>query len=427
MRLRGHLASLLGLLLLYPLSTADAGGKRDDDARPADGDAEEAPRPKKKKPRPATDDAPASVTADAAPIDEPPPRVTYTGVVLGATPLDKGNRDLFGAGGGLGAGLEIYLSPALGIHASGTLVMLTKGPGMSSTTWVGGGIGPRLHVGTSVFDDATHNDAWIEAHANYGSSGGISRPGFDLAAAVEWEVSAGLRLGPVLRYQFGSDPRDRNAQLFTIGLALDYGGRSRLPVHHEARIADDDGDGIADADDQCPEEKPGKHPDPARRGCPRLRDADGDGVGDFDDVCPEEMAGETPDPERPGCPAPSDQGQIAEVKGNKIEIFQQVHFETNSATIEDRSDRVLEVVGKIIRKLKDKRVRIEGHTDETGGDAYNLDLSRRRARAVAQWLVEHAEVDPAMLETEGYGKARPLTTGANTELNRRVEFVILGK
>jgi outer membrane protein OmpA-like peptidoglycan-associated protein len=461
MRSRDCLAFSLGLLLLLPLSSAHASGKRDDgaatagdddQAKPADADADELPRPKKKKthkpadttdeatpaddadamPRKANkhkpvtdDDTPTSLTADAAPTNELPPRVTYTAVLLGATALDKGNRDLFSLGGGFGAGLEIYVSPLLGIHANGTFVMLTQGPGMSSTTWIGGGVGPRLHFGTSLFGDATYNDAWIEAHANYGASGGIRRPGFDLAAAVEWEISAGLRLGPMLRYQFGSDPRDSNAQLATIGVALDYGGRTRLPIHYE--FTDTDDDGIADSDDKCPEEKAGKHPDPARRGCPRPPDGDGDDIPDADDVCPEEMAGETPDPERPGCPAPPGQSKLAEVKGNKIEIFQQVYFETNSATIEDRSHHVLAVVGKIISHLKGKRVRIEGHTDETGSDAYNLDLSKRRARAVAQWLVEYAEVDPAALETEGYGKSRPLTKGANTELNRRVEFVILDK
>jgi len=462
MRLRDCLAFSLGLLLLQPLSSAHAGGKRDDgaatagdddddEAKPADADADEAPRPKRKKkhkpadttdeaapaddtdamPRkkknhtPADDDTPPGLTADAAPSDELPPRVTYTAVLLGATALDKGNRDLFSLGGGLGAGLEIYLSPLLGIHATGTFVMLTQGPGMSSTSWIGGGVGPRLHFGTSLFGDETHNDAWIEAHANYGASGSIRRPGFDLAAAVEWEVSEGLRLGPVLRYQFGSDPRDSNAQLATIGVALDYGGRTRLAIHYV--FTDTDGDGIADGDDKCPEEKAGKHPDPERRGCPSPPDGDGDGVADADDACPEEMAGETPDPERPGCPAPPGQRKIAEVKGNKIEIFQQVHFETNSATIEDRSHHVLEVVGKIIRNLKGKHVRIEGHTDETGSDAYNLDLSKRRARAVAQWLVEYTEVDPAVLETEGYGKSRPLTKSASNEINRRVEFVILDK
>lgn len=461
MRSRDCLAFSLGLLLLHPLSSAHAGGKRDDgaatagdddQAKPADADgdadADEAPRPKKKKQKPAdttdeaapaddadakpgktkqqkpvTDDTPASLTADAVPADELPPRVTYTAVLLGATALDKGNRDLFSVGGGLGAGLEVYLTPLVGIHANATFVMLTRGPGMSSTTWIGGGVGPRFHLGTSLFGDETHNDAWIEAHVNYGASGGIRRPGFDLAAAVEWEVSKGLRLGPVLRYQFGSDPRDSNAQLATIGVALDYGGRTRLPIHYV--IADTDGDGVADGDDRCPKEQAGKHPDPARPGCPLPPDGDGDGVADADDKCPEEMAGEHPDPARPGCPAPPVQNKIAEVKGNKIEIFQQVYFETNSATIEDRSDDVLNVVGNLIRNLKGKRVRIEGHTDETGSDAYNLDLSKRRARAVAQWLVQYAEIDPALLETEGYGKSRPLTKGGDTELNRRVEFVIL--
>ncbi|MCX5744076.1 MAG: OmpA family protein [Proteobacteria bacterium] len=476
MRSRGLLLCTLGLVLgpLLPLSSAHADDTDDEQAKPAEGADDEAPSPpkkkkKSKKPDPATeepatpteegttDEAPAPppkkrrkkappVTAPAdapsesetpaalsssttASTDDEPPRLTLTAAVLGATPLDKSNRDLFGAGGGASLGVEAYLTPMFGIHVNGLFVALTKDGGMSTTTWLGGGIGPRVHLGEVLFGEATHHDAWVDAHVNYGSSGGIRRPGFDLAAAVEWEVAPALRLGPVVRYQFGSDPLDKNAQLFTIGLAVDYGGRTRVAIQHPAVvIADEDGDGVVDASDECPEEAAGKAPDPKRAGCPLPKDGDGDGVVDFDDACPEEAAGATPDPERAGCPAPvveSAEDKIAKVTGNKIEIFQQVYFTTNSATIEDRSDAVLDVVGKIIRNLKGKHVRIEGHTDESGTDAYNLDLSRRRARAVAQWLVKYASIDPSIMVTEGYGKSRPLTSGANSETNRRVEFVIL--
>lgn len=71
---------------------------------------------------------------------------------------------------------------------------------------------------------------------------------------------------------------------------------------------------------------------------------------------------------------------------------------------------------------------IEGHTDSFGGDAYNLELSRRRAQAVKDWLVERLRIETDNIEVVGVGKARPIvpTTGDADEqaLNRRVEIVV---
>jgi outer membrane protein OmpA-like peptidoglycan-associated protein len=69
---------------------------------------------------------------------------------------------------------------------------------------------------------------------------------------------------------------------------------------------------------------------------------------------------------------------------------------------------------------------IEGHTDSVGTDAYNQDLSERRAMAVKTALIR-ANVDPARINTYGYGETRPIA-GNNTDAgrlkNRRVEIVI---
>jgi outer membrane protein OmpA-like peptidoglycan-associated protein len=71
----------------------------------------------------------------------------------------------------------------------------------------------------------------------------------------------------------------------------------------------------------------------------------------------------------------------------------------------------------------DGRVVIEGHTDATASDAYNLDLSTRRARSVVAWLVKGG-IPAARLEARGYGRSRPLADNATAQgraLNRRVE------
>jgi len=76
------------------------------------------------------------------------------------------------------------------------------------------------------------------------------------------------------------------------------------PARLGCPLLDTDGDGVYDGDDQCVTEPQGATPDPARRGCP-LRDRDGDGVMDADDICPDQAQGPTPDPTpaRRGCPA----------------------------------------------------------------------------------------------------------------------------
>lgn len=71
-------------------------------------------------------------------------------------------------------------------------------------------------------------------------------------------------------------------------------------------------------------------------------------------------------------------------------------------------------------RLADRRVRIEGHTDSVGSDLANLDLSRRRARAVGEALVA-AGIDGSRLDLEGFGARRPLPgLPAISGANRRV-------
>ena len=444
-------------------SSEDAAGSGD-----ADGDAAsapvEAPKPKKhhkkhKRKVVPEDEATATVTEPTPrplPVDDHgPARVTASGELLGAAPVDRANRYAYSRGGGGSLGLEVYLSPLLGVHAAATMIALGTDLAMKPTTWLAGQVGPRLHFAHLLFGEQTPHDAWIDAHVEYGASGGIRRPGFDLGAAIQWELASALRVGPVVRYQFGADPRSANAQLFTNGLAVGFGGHTRVAP---MVVSDRDDDGIADTEDPCPDEAPGSTPDPDRAGCP-LVDQDGDGIADDADRCPTEAAGAEPDPDadRAGCPAPpadtdgdgiaDDQDRcprvagvantarpakhgcpkLASVVANKIEILQQVFFETDSATIKPESAEVLEAVGAAIKTLDGAAIRIEGHTDDQGSDAHNLDLSKRRARAVAQWLIQNAGIDAAQLTTQGYGKSRPIVSGGDADegQNRRVEFVIL--
>jgi outer membrane protein OmpA-like peptidoglycan-associated protein len=124
---------------------------------------------------------------------------------------------------------------------------------------------------------------------------------------------------------------------------------------------------------------------------------------------------------------PEPKKKLVAVKENKIEILQQVHFGVGKAIIlADSYPLLAQVVDAIVRN-DIKRVRIEGHTDNSGNPQRNLQLSKDRAQAVAAHLIK-AGIDASRLEVDGYGDTRPIApnlTPRGRELNRRVEFVIL--
>lgn len=89
----------------------------------------------------------------------------------------------------------------------------------------------------------------------------------------------------------------------------------------------------------------------------------------------------------------------------------------------------LEKLGELIRRNPQARFRIEGHTDSFGGPDYNAQLSLARASSVKNFLVERMAIDPASIDTRGFGSTKPLAPVTGTveeqQLNRRVEIVIL--
>lgn len=103
-----------------------------------------------------------------------------------------------------------------------------------------------------------------------------------------------------------------------------------------------------------------------------------------------------------------------------------IYFDFNLATLKSQSERALEEIAAAIRQAPNRAVRIEGHTDNIGTDAYNQDLSSRRAAAVKDALVANFKVPSALLTTRGYGESKPIETNdtlAGRARNRRVELV----
>ena len=102
-------------------------------------------------------------------------------------------------------------------------------------------------------------------------------------------------------------------------------------------------------------------------------------------------------------------------------------FDLDQAELTPGGELQVARLADALRQMPDRNVLIEGHTDSTGTDAYNLDLSQRRASAVEGLLLVQG-VDPTRLVTRGYGEQYPVASNAGAagrQQNRRVEVVIL--
>jgi len=103
-----------------------------------------------------------------------------------------------------------------------------------------------------------------------------------------------------------------------------------------------------------------------------------------------------------------------------------VAFDTNSATVKSSFYPEIERVAGVLKQYPDTVIRIEGHTDNVGAEAYNMDLSLRRANAVKSLLMQRGVADHRM-EVVGFGPTVPVAsnnTEAGRKQNRRVEIKI---
>ena len=122
------------------------------------------------------------------------------------------------------------------------------------------------------------------------------------------------------------------------------------------------------------------------------------------------------------------------VCGTVVRLDANVLFDVDEATVRSEGEERVQQLAALLVALGSPSARVVGHTDGTGGEAYNLDLSERRAAAVRDLLVAGG-VATSALEVVGLGESRPLRpeTGpdgavdpAAQQLNRRVEVVLLG-
>jgi OOP family OmpA-OmpF porin len=201
---------------------------------------------------------------------------------------------------------------------------------------------------------------------------------------------------------------------------------------------DDDRDGVVNEADKCPGTPPGTRVDAS--GCEL--DSDGDGVGDSRDQCPNTPAGAKVDDK--GCELDGDADGVVDSqdkcpdtpRGDRVDAtgcsfkdeikLPGVVFETNSADLKPESIPVLEGAVATLKRYPDLRIQVAGHTDSRGSDAYNLDLSSRRAATVLKFLQDGGVANN--LVSRGYGERQPVasnTTEDGRQQNRRVVLRVL--
>jgi OmpA-OmpF porin, OOP family len=205
---------------------------------------------------------------------------------------------------------------------------------------------------------------------------------------------------------------ERELTHYSVGLGLNFllGGQSAPAPIKTVAPRDADGDGVVDAQDRCPGTPAGTRVD--ANGCEMITDTDGDGVVDASDQCPGTSAGAKVDEK--GCYI-----VLTEIK----EVQLRVNFENNSFVVTQDSYSEIESVAQFMREYPLTKVNLGGHTDDRGSEAYNLQLSEKRAAAVAQLLVERFGIDQARVTSEGFGESQPLVnndTADNRAQNRRV-------
>jgi OmpA-OmpF porin, OOP family len=213
-----------------------------------------------------------------------------------------------------------------------------------------------------------------------------------------------------------------------IGVIPGYGVptfRVFVGVRFHPTTHDRDHDGVPDDEDQCPDVKEDIDHDRDSDGCPEEDlDSDHDGVPDQDDECPDAKETINGHDDDDGCPDSGDPRVIYE--DGKFKILDSVRFEHGKSDIKPESYSLLDQVALTIKANPGTKVRVEGHTDDTGPHDVNMRLSKARAGAVRQYLINKG-VSPQRLRAEGYGPDKPLEKGTSDSVrakNRRVEFIV---
>lgn len=244
---------------------------------------------------------------------------------------------------------------------------------------------------------AAHNDVENgDSHTHFMAQAGL---GLMIQAGEKENGALKFSLRPEVKARWtmprDNDPQDKYLDYVAmLGFQFAFGDPRPAPVAAPA---------------PAPEPEPAPAPAPP----PPPADSDGDGVTDDRDQCPNTPRGVAVDAN--GCPR---RGSVT---------LQGVTFELNSANLTADSRPVLDDVAADLKKYPRLRVELQGHTDSSGADAYNMQLSERRAASVREYLISQG-VSASQLVARGYGETQPVADNKTNEgraQNRRVEMAVL--
>ncbi len=358
---------------------------------------------------------------------------------------------------------------------------------LSASTGIHLALGLRGHPFAIAPGLANLHAIWLSAGLGVSMTGGHAAPLGDIFAGYDFTLSQELKMGPsfgyVLVMQTRESPRPDNANILLFGVHGSFGfapqvvedldrdrdgianrvdacpdspedrdgfededgcpdldndednlvdTMDKCPNHAEDFDAfededgcpdlDNDGDKILDANDKCPLEPEDFDEFEDADGCPEL-DNDQDKIPDSRDLCPLEPEIYNGIADNDGCP----DSESIRVVGDKIELDQKIHFWTNSDRIRGMSYPVLNKLARfLIEHAEYVHVEVEGHADARGDAQFNLDLSRRRASSIKNFLLKKG-LQEERVSSEGFGSERPLVEGSGERtwfMNRRVEFIV---
>ena len=222
----------------------------------------------------------------------------------------------------------------------------------------------------------------------------------------DWHLSLGLGVSTDLtertRLRLELNAYDTDAHLLSLGLVKRFGRVPAWPFRNTVQPV------IIQQVIQPPPPEPEPEPEPEIR---MPSDVDGDGIDDSRDLCPATPSNRRVD--ESGC-----------VFGG---VLDGVQFELDSARLTLPATARLDAVIQDMQRYPKLRVQITAHTDNQGSAQYNLELSIKRARSVAEYLIEHG-ISPDRLRAVGAGESQPIYRNDNPpgrQGNRRVDFKVL--
>jgi len=273
----------------------------------------------------------------------------------------------------------------------------------------------------------------------YAAALGYRFGGFDGKTEIGVELNGGIGLHeqdseelPLEAFGYLSHAVNADWQIIggpSIGVLAGYGVptlRGFVGVRYTPTSHDLDGDRVSDSEDECPQDPEDRDGIEDADGCPEEDpDHDKDGVANVHDKCPDAKETINGFEDDDGCPDSGDPRVVYE--DGHFTVLDTIRFQTGSAEIDPQSHGLLDQIALTLKANPEiEHMRVEGHTDDTGPRAFNMQLSEERAHSVRRYLIKQG-VNPARLRVRSFGPDRPKEEGkdeASRARNRRVEFVL---